>query len=286
MDEAVAQLVQMQRGAVHRDQLRALGMSVPAVDRTLRGRLWRRVHPSVYALGHLDFLGRAKAALLWAGDDAVLSHQTAAALWELAPADGDIHLTSRRTTAAPNGIVAHWARELPAPTMRRGLPVTSAARTIIDLAETEPPRTTRRLLGTALYERRTSILQLTSELQASPGRTAHAVLKRLLPTATATRSDVERDFVELVLKAGLPKPQTNVRVAGWEVDAYWPQWKLVVELDTFYSHGDHVSFEEDRRRDAALTRAGKTVLRFTDVQIRDEPFGVVGAVYSAASSHQ
>ena len=70
-----------------------------------------------------------------------------------------------------------------------------------------------------------------------------AVLQRLLPTARATHSDVERAFLELIARAGLPRPQTNVRIAGYEVDAYWPQFRLVVELDTFHSHGDHISFE-------------------------------------------
>jgi very-short-patch-repair endonuclease len=199
---------------------------------------------------------------------------------------GDIHLTSQRSTAAPIGIVSHRVRALPEDQTRKGLPVTTVARTLLDLADTEPPHTIRRLLGDALYQKRTSVPQLTKELQTSPGRRSHAVLKRLIETASATHSDVERAFLDLVKKAGLPKPETNFSVAGYKVDACWPRWRLVVELDTFHSHGDHLSFEDDRRRDAALARAGWRVLRFSDDRLRDEPLKVVGAIYSAASSHQ
>jgi very-short-patch-repair endonuclease len=276
-DEAIARLAEAQFGAVHRDQLRAMQLSPDVIDgRVERGTL-RIVHPMVYAIGPLGFLGRAKAALLWAGPEAVLSHWTAATLWDLARRDEEpIHLTSPRKTKAPPGIVAHWTRRPPRATKRNGLEVTDATRTIADLARIAAPHDLRRLVRRALYEKRTSV----AAMKKIPA------LRRLLPLAGPTNSDVEDAFLKLVTKAGLPKPMTNTRIAAYEVDAYWPQFKLVVEIDTWYSHGDPISFEEDRRRDAALARAGVRVLRFTDDQIANGPLGVVGAIYSAASSHQ
>jgi hypothetical protein len=192
--------------------------------------------------------------------------------------DGPCHVTTTsRSGHAPEDIVVHHVRELPVDqtTKRRGLPATTAARTILDLSETESYRTTRRALGEALYHRRTSLPQLREILAASPGRRAQKVLRRLLPTADATHSGVEDRFLPLILSAGLPKPLVNRRIAGFRIDFYWPAEKLAVEIDTWGSHGDHLSFEDDRRRSAALRRAGIEVLRFTDVQFEDEPNAVL-----------
>jgi hypothetical protein len=284
-------LAEARLGAVHRDQLLALGLSADAVDRRVERGTLRIVHPMVYAVGHLGFRGRVTAALLWAGDDAIVSHATAAALWELAPRhDGDVHLTSPRTTKAPDGVVAHWARTMPRHTRRQGLPVTTVARTILDLAATQPVARTRRILQEALYQKRTSVPQLERELAASPGRRSHAVLRRLLPAAAPAHSALEDRFLPLIAEAGLPRPDTNVRIAGFEVDAVWRRRRVAVELDTFHSHGDHLSFEQDRRKAATLRRAGYEVLRFSDEQVDRESHAVVAtvaaALYSAASSHQ
>ena len=282
----MAQLASAQAGVLHRDQLLLLGATPSWIARGRRRRL-RQVHPLVYALGHehLDFGGRARAALLWAGPGAIISHRTAAILWDLLPADERaIDVTSPRRTAPPSGVVSHWARKMPRHQLRRGLPVTTAARTMLDIPS-------RRLLGPALYDKRTSVPQLRRELGASPGHPNARALRRLITTAGATRSHVEERFVALVVDAGLPRPDaTNTRVAGYEVDAVWQAQRVVVELDTWYSHGDHLSFEDDHRRDADLMRAGYTVVRFTDQQLEDEPLMVIAtlsaALYSAASSHQ
>ena len=75
--------------------------------------------------------------------------------------------------------------------------------------------------------------------------------------------------------ARLPRPLTNVRVAGWEVDAYWPRERLIVEVDGYAYHGNRAAFERDRRKDAALTAAGYTVIRVTWRQLKHEPLAVV-----------
>ena len=283
-EEAVARLVEAQFGAVSRAQLLALGVSADAIDRRVRRRTLRRIHPRVYAIGHLGFLGRAVAALLWAGPGALLSHRTAAILWSLFPEDGGpIHVTCGRGRRAPQGLVVHGVRAIPRHQLRNGLPVTTAARTLLDIPS-------RRLLGQALYDKRTSIPHLRRELQASPSHPNARTLRRLIETAGATRSELEDQFLALVNGAGLPRPETNVRVAGYEVDCLWRARRVVVELDGWAAHGHRQAFEQDARKTTRLQREGWMVLRFTSRQVTEEPLHVIAtltaALYSADSSHQ
>jgi hypothetical protein len=115
----------------------------------------------------------------------------------------------------------------------------------------------------------------------SHGRRALRPVLALLPSlrpAPPTRSDLERDFLGVCRKAGLPAPQVNVIVKGFEVDALWPDQRLVVELDSFEFHRTRAAFERDRARDAALQLAGYRVLRITWRRLRDDPEGVVKSV--------
>jgi very-short-patch-repair endonuclease len=93
-----------------------------------------------------------------------------------------------------------------------------------------------------------------------------------------TRSEAERRLQRIIRAARLPRPVTNVRVAGWEVDAFWPRERLIVEVDGYAYHGNRAAFERDRRKDAALTAAGYTVIRITWRQLKDEPLAVVALV--------
>jgi very-short-patch-repair endonuclease len=78
-----------------------------------------------------------------------------------------------------------------------------------------------------------------------------------------TRSRMERELRALIKQAGLPAPQTNVEVAGYEVDMYWPSQRLVVEFDGWSTHSSRTAFESDRLKDAALQLAGERVMRVT-----------------------
>jgi hypothetical protein len=278
LDEAIAQLAARQFGVVARSQLVVLGLTSAAIGRrAARGSL-RRVLPGIYAVGHehLELRGRAMAALLWTGAGAVVSHRTAAVLWELLTEeeDAECHVTTTvRSGHQPKGIVVHRVRSLsPSLTsLRLGLQVTTVPRTLIDLAEVElDRRRVRRALGQALFDKRTTVEQLHHLIGESPGRRGVKVLRRLLPTAGATNSGLEDRFLPMLATAGIERPQVNVRVAGWRVDCHWPQQRVVVELDTWWSHGDHLSFEDDRRRTAALQRAGCAVVRITDEMLEDE----------------
>ena len=146
--------------------------------------------------------------------------------------------------------------------------MTSPARTLVDLAATASTPNLER----ALNEARVLRLLRPGELDAPAGARGARRLRALLDdTTTFTRSEAERRLVALVLKAQLPRPRTNTRVGGFEVDAHWPDHRLVVEVDGYATHAGKRAFERDRHRDAILQTAGHRVLRLTWRQLTTEP---------------
>lgn len=265
-----------QRGRIARRQLLGAGLTSDQVKGWLATGRLHREHPGVYALGHAapTPFGREQAAVLACGEGAVLSHASAAFVWGMArEPTGSVQLTRcgphRR---GPKGIHIHHSKSFEV-RRREGLPITSPARTLIDLASTEP-----KALERALNEARIRRLVTHAELQAEikTRRRGSATLRALLATGpTLTRSEAERRLVSLILKAQLPAPRTNTRVGGHEVDAYWPEQRLVVEVDGFAFHSSPAAFERDRLRDADLQELGLRVRRVTWKQLAETPERVV-----------
>jgi very-short-patch-repair endonuclease len=256
-DRVIARIAARQHGVITYEQLLRAGLSAAGIARRIEaGRLYR-IYRGVYAVGHAGVTrkGRWKAATLALGDDALLSHRSAAELWGmLKPSDGPIHVTVPRTggRARRRGIRVHRPHSYPARMSRDNIPVTSPARTIADLRATEPARVVRRAIREA-------------ELAGLP----------LEDVATdRTRSDLERDFLRLCRRHRLPVPEVNARIAGFEVDFAWPDRNLVVEVDGYAFHRGRQAFRDDRDRDIELELLGFTVLRFADTRIEEDPDGV------------
>lgn len=279
----IATLAEQQHGIVARWQLEALGVRAGAIQRRIEGARLHRVFRGAFAVGHplLSERGRWMAAVLASGPAAALSHRSGGALWDVAPYAGiRIEVTvsgSRR--AGPAAIVVHGGRLGESDVeVRDGIPVTSLARTLFDLAEVVDPTRLRRAFERA---ERLGLLDLAAiaEVAArSPGRRAlkpiRALLAELTP-APATRSELERRFLELCEGAGLPAPAVNVAVAGFEVDTLWVPERVIVELDGFEFHRSRDAFERDRARDSALQAAGYRVLRVTFRRISREPEAII-----------
>ena len=268
IDRVIAALASGQHGHVSREQLLALGLAKGAIDhRVAAGRLHIR-HHGVYAVGHTALTPRAErfAAVLACGPGAVLSHDSAAVEWGiLATAAVDaIHVTTPHRRTRP-GIRTHQAA-LPVSdvTRRDGVPLTTPARTLLDLAATLDPRELARAVERARVARLVTDRDLQHLLQRARARRGARALRAILQDGPAfTRSDAERRLLALVARAQLPRPRTNVRVAGHEVDAVWPAQRLVVEVDGYRFHAGREAFERDRRRDADLLAAGLRVIRVT-----------------------
>jgi very-short-patch-repair endonuclease len=291
VDEAVAALAAAQHGVVSRAQLRALGVSDSAVSRRVAGGRLHVLHRGVFAVGHpvLGPHGRWRAAVLACGDTAVLSHAAAAALWGLRASAAvvvDVTVPGTGGRAWRAGIRIHRARDLTGQTTTHdGIPVTTPARTILDLAGTLQRRPLERLLDTAENARLTDVASLVALARAHTGhRGASRVLSALdshMPGTTLTKSELEELFLALCDAANFERPRVNQWVEGFEVDFLFPDARLIVETDGWRHHRTRHAFERDRRRDAVHTRAGYRTLRFTHAQLTHEPQVVAATVRAA-----
>lgn len=163
-----------------------------------------------------------------------------------------------------------------------GIPVTSLPRTLLDIAAM---LSETRLTGVLERAEELKIFDLgpIEELLARAGHhPGVAKLRRALeiyrPEPAFTRSGLEKRFMELVRKAGLPAPAMNFVVAGFELDAYWGRERFVVELDVYETHGTHVAFERDRQRQDDLLLIGIEMIRVTGPRIKREPEEVMRRV--------
>jgi very-short-patch-repair endonuclease len=274
-DRAIAELARRQHGVVGRGQLRALGFGDDAIDWRVKGRRLHRVHRGVYVVGYPRLTRNAgfMAAVLACGEKAALSHFSAAVLWGLLSNEGKIHVTAPHGGARP-GIVVHRAELAEEEIGRRaGIAVTKPARTLIDLADVAPRRTLERALDEAEYLR----LDCTG-LAPRHGRRGSGVLSSVLavhsPGSTRTRSDMEEMFLALCDKHGLPRPEVNVYVEGYECDFVWREQRLIVETDGGAAHGTRRARERDPLRDGDLMIAGWRVWRITYERLLREPDGV------------
>jgi very-short-patch-repair endonuclease len=241
-------------------------------------------------VGHEAFAPHAReaAALLAVGEQTVVSHLSAAVLWGLAAAgahDIDVMVIGRRPRRRP-GLHLHYASTLDLRDIRRlhGLPVTAPARTLFDLAATGYPQLDR-AFGDAHAQRLVTAREIEDLLERAGPRAGTRAL-RALQTDNAsgfTRSEAERLLRALLRSANLPTPRFNARIAGYEVDAVWPDRRLVVEVDGYAYHGHRAQFERDRRKDLALTAAGYRVIRVSWRQLTQEPFALIAVISSALS---
>jgi very-short-patch-repair endonuclease len=267
-DAAIAALAARQQGIVTTRQLAAAGLGRNGVaHRVAKGRLIP-LHRGVYQVGPVAGpYAREMAAVLATGG--ALSHHSAAALWGFRPPhDGDIHVTTRRPARSRRGVRTHRSASLEA-AVHLGLPLTTVPRTLHDLAPLLPQHELDRAVEEAVIRGMAHPDQLT---------TRPALRRAVIPEPRLTKSKAERRLLRLIRAARLPLPRTNVMVAGWEVDAVWPQNRLVVEVDGYAYHGNRAAFERDRRKDAALTAAGYRVVRITWRQLEDEPHAVVALI--------
>jgi len=267
-DALIAQLAERQHGVVARRQLFALGLGRGAIDRRIeRGRL-HILHRGVYTVGHRAITqhGRWMAAVLAAGPGAVLSHRSAAALWGIRPTTRTrIEVTVPRTLHATPTLHPRCAvLQRDEVTTNDGIPTTTPARTLLDLAGLLGKRPLERALNEAEAMRLTSEAPVAELMERHPAKRGIADLRILLVTSrSSTRSELEARFLTLLDTHGLPQPETNIIIEGIEVDAVWRQQRLIVELDGYAFHSTRQAFEHDRARDRHLTANGWRVLRIT-----------------------
>jgi very-short-patch-repair endonuclease len=277
IDAAIAALAELQHGIVTRPQLLELGLSSSAIHRRVSAGRLHKLHAGVYAVGDraLPQLGRLVAAVFAAGTGAVASHRSAAALHELRAHDGWPEVTARPGTRKHRGIkVRRTVLEPDEITVVRGVPVTTVARTLLDLDS----RLVEKALRQADYLGVFDLAEVSRLLDRYPKRRGTARLRRAVRAAAdsdvRTRSEMEERFRSLLLDANLPKPAMNGTVELGELtieaDVVWRDAKLIVELDGRQAHATRHAFEIDRERDRAAAVAGWIVIRVTWRQLTDQ----------------
>ncbi|HMJ03030.1 MAG TPA: DUF559 domain-containing protein [Conexibacter sp.] len=277
-----------------RRQLVSMGVGRGAIEARLSRRILVPLHRGVYAFGHrqLRIEGRWLAAVLAAGPGAVLSHRDAVALHGLRPPPDSarVSVTSPARLRRIDGVWLFARRVLTSAdvTVVQAIPVTSVARTLVDLA---PMLTAAQLASTLGEADRRGVLDTRAvEAAAARVRTRHGQGHARLGAAldaharsgvTLMRSPLEERFLDLVLTAGLPRPLLNAPVAGYEVDALWQRERLVVELDGWAHHKERAAAARDREKTNALQVAGYVVLRFLHGDVVSRPAYVTAAIERA-----
>ena len=282
---SIADLAARQHGVVARSQLLDAGLTTDQLKGLLRRRHLHPLHRGVYAVGHTHLTqeGRWLAAVLACGSGAVLSHGPAGQLLGIVPRRErfalHVSVPVRGRRGLP-GIVIHSPRCLPGRdiTVRNRIAVTTATRTVWDLAAVFTPLQARRAFEQAEKLRLLQRPRLAQLLEASPSRKGAGTIRKLLAERALpleeTRSWLEELSLRICRDHGLPVPAVNVPLLGYEVDLLWPAAKFVVEADG----GDHLNRaqrDEDNRRDIALGRAGYLVRRYSSGAMADE--GAVAA---------
>jgi len=269
---------------VARRDLLVAGVGAEAIRHRLANGRLHRVHRGVYAIAtpQLDRFGRWLAAVLACGERAVLSHRSAAALWGLLnPAPGPIEVTvPGHWSCRRAGIRVRGTRSLPPTDIShtRGIPCTTVERTLIDIAGGPAPelaQAVEQAFALHLLGRN----RMAEALARANGRRGvgdlRRLLARLLGDLPLTRSGLERRFLKLVARAGLPAPIVNRHRAAHRVDFTWPTYRLVVETDGRATHDNPFAFHRDRARDLDLEIAGWHVIRLSWWQVVEEPARVV-----------
>jgi very-short-patch-repair endonuclease len=280
IEEQIRSLAARQHGVVSRAQLLELGLRLYQIEARVRcGRL-RPLHRGVYLVGPMEVpRARPMAAILCCGESAVLGRRSAAVQWQTMepsadPKDVEVIVPPEERRQRPGVRAYRTALHADEVTTLHGIPITTPARTLYDLAGSIAGRDLEQVLAETLARQLTDTARIAALMKRYEDRPASRRVVALLGDDAGpalTRSAAEEALLAMIRRAQLPRPEINVRVHGHEVDLYWRKERLVAEMDGFAFHGSRRSFEADRRRDAVLAAGGLRVMRVTWRQLEGEP---------------
>jgi very-short-patch-repair endonuclease len=273
-------VAQTQHGLLTTGQLHALGLAGPAIHRRRCAGSLTQVHRGVYATGAAPATGlqRRLAAVLATQPHSLLSHADALWLWgAIAEPKGPPHVTAPGRRARP-AITTHEAA------LRSDdlcaldhVPLTAPARSLLDFAAAGDAEELSRAINELRVQRLIRDSDIDEVRDRTRGHHGWKLLNRVLAAeseAGFSREELERRTIALIREAGLPSPRRNARVGHWEVDFLWPEQRLIVETDGYAVHSTRLAFERDRRKQAELQELGYEILRFTWLQVTEQPLWV------------
>jgi very-short-patch-repair endonuclease len=267
---------------VTRAQLLARGLSGSALDRALRAGRLHRLHSGVYSQAAPELLSEDAlliAALLAAGDRAIVSHGSAAWRWQIIPAPPTaVELSVPHRRAKLSGVTfyrsqALWPGDV---VVERGVRTTSVARTALDLAVRYDHRALVRMLAEAEFHHDLRPDEITRTLRRGHPGSANlrAALDAHAPGHGTVKSELERRFRRLLIKHDIELPLRNEEIGPWTVDCLWPEQRLVVELDGGH-HTRPAQATRDDDRDLWLRGHGYTIRRYGEKQLTQQPDAVI-----------
>jgi very-short-patch-repair endonuclease len=287
----------MQHGVVSRDQVLASGFTRHVLDRRIRdGGPWQRLLPGVYltVTGVPTTDQRDMAAILYAGPGSVITGSAALRRHGLRAPDTntvDVLVPARRRWESTGFVKVHRTTRISSvPCASDSLLITvlpravgDAARGLVSLSDV------RAVVAGAVQRRRCTVTQLAEELAAGPVRGSALFRQALAEVVVGIRSSAEGDLRALLIRARLPMPMFNTRLYSGDVliavpDAWWPDARLAVEVDSREWHLSPADWERTMRRHARMTACGIVVLHFSPRQIRSEPATVVATIRAALSN--
>jgi predicted transcriptional regulator of viral defense system len=286
---ALARMAKKQHGVVSIRQLEGpLGFSQRSVSRAVDAGRLHRLYRGVYAVGHTELSphGECLAAVLAVGPGALLSYYSAGWLWGLwhgLPAPIEVTAFVPRHHRPPKGVVRHRARNLcdEDRAIIDGIPVTSVARTLLDLAWKLRGDQLARVLARAEDLKLLNLEEIHAMIERNRGHHGAKRLRYALAIYERpiwARSELERRFVAHLVDAGLPRPSTGWNEVGHEIDVYWPELRFGIELDTWETHGTRHAFENDHDRDLDFALADVETIRVSERQFRHEPNAIATKV--------
>jgi very-short-patch-repair endonuclease len=271
----VQALAGRQHGIVNGRQVREAGLTSQGIRRRVEAGWLVPQYHGVYAVGHTALTDRSHliAAVYACGEQALASHRAAGKLWGILRGSQPIEVTGPRSRVPGKGFLMHRCRHIDAEdrALIDAIPVTSLARTIVDLADVLSEKRLADAVHEAEVKRLFDLRKVEAVLDRLPGRKGRHKLNRVLTAyrdeQPFTRSRAERLVLEMCEHHGLPRPQVNTWIGSHEVDFYWPEAALVLEFDGGAVHRTTKAFYEDRKRDRLLAAGGIHVVRATG---RDE----------------
>jgi very-short-patch-repair endonuclease len=254
-----------QDGVASRAQLLLAGLGEDAIAHRVETGRYRLEHRNVYALGPLSMRGRLIAAQLAGGDDACLCHASSLVPHRLRTHVVTIDVAVRTNRRDEPQLRFHRLSFAEGETTRRdGLRVTTIERTIFDIAATGAD--IRKLAQEAIAKRMTTQAKLKALADRHKGERGAPALRKIAGEPH-TRSDLERRFLRFLTDNELPQPEWNRELGPYTPDCYWPEFKLVIEVD---EDAHRLTFEEDRARDRYYAGQGLRAMRITEESLRDE----------------
>ena len=276
VERKVAAIADLQHGVVTRAQLLDAGVTLAAIRARVRSGALLREHRGVYRVGHRapSVEARYLAAVLACGEGALLSGRAAAYLLGVLKGAAPRPEVTAPTKRLIKGVVTHRARSASRPdaTTWRGVPVTTVATTLVDLAAALKVADLARACHEAGVRYGTTPADVEAVLARRPTAAGAAKLRRILHgDVPVTLSALERRFLALLSEASLPLPRTNRPAGGRRVDCRWPELRITIELDSYQYHRSRHAWEQDRRREREARARGDEFRRYTWGDVFEDP---------------